>query len=97
MGEIFENFDVNPLGSASIAQVDQERLRGDKNDVVVKVQHPGIQDLMMTDIRNLQAFVLYMQKADIKFDLFSIAKEMEKQVSVFTLLFLAKHICPSFM
>ncbi|KAK5785462.1 hypothetical protein PVK06_040052 [Gossypium arboreum] len=80
MGEIFENFDINPLGSASIAQVDQARLRGDKNDVVVKVQHPGIQDLMMTDIRNLQAFVLYMQKADIKFDLFSITKEMEKQV-----------------
>lgn len=35
---------------------------------------------MMTDIRNLQAFALYMQKTDIKFDLFSITKEMEKQV-----------------
>ncbi|KAA3458225.1 putative aarF domain-containing protein kinase 1-like isoform X2 [Gossypium australe] len=44
------------------------------------VQHPGIQDLMMTDIRNLQAFALYIQKTDIKFDLFSVTKEMEKQV-----------------
>ncbi|CAL5374233.1 unnamed protein product [Camellia sinensis] len=35
---------------------------------------------MMTDIRNLQAFALYMQKTDIKFDLFSITKEMEKQI-----------------
>lgn len=35
---------------------------------------------MMTDIRNLQAFALYMQKTDIKFDLFSVTKEMEKQV-----------------
>lgn len=34
----------------------------------------------MTDIRNLQAFALYMQKTDIKFDLFSVTKEMEKQV-----------------
>ncbi|KHF98412.1 Uncharacterized protein F383_37604 [Gossypium arboreum] len=39
-------------------------------DVFVKVQHPGIQDLMMTDIRNLQAFALYIQKNVIKFDLF---------------------------
>jgi len=35
---------------------------------------------MMTDIHNLQAFALYMQKTDIKFDLFSVTKEMEKQV-----------------
>ncbi|XVF08758.1 hypothetical protein REPUB_Repub07fG0030500 [Reevesia pubescens] len=80
IGDIFEKFDVNPLGSASIAQVHRARLRGDKNDVVVKVQHPGVQDLMMTDIRNMQAFALYIQKTDIKFDLFSVTKEMEKQI-----------------
>lgn len=34
----------------------------------------------MTDIRNLQAFALYIQKTDVKFDLFSVTKEMEKQV-----------------
>lgn len=45
------------------------------------MQHPGIQDLMMIDIHNLQAFALYMQKTDIKFDLYSVTKEMEKQVS----------------
>lgn len=78
--ELFETFDANPLGSASIAQVHQARLRGDKNDVVVKVQHPGVEHLMMTDIRNLQAFAFYMQKTDIKFDLYSITKEMEKQI-----------------
>ncbi|KHG25599.1 hypothetical protein F383_00019 [Gossypium arboreum] len=52
---------------------------------------------MMTDIRNLQEFSLYIQKNDVKFDLFSVTKEMEKKVSVFTLMFLAKHIYPSFM
>lgn len=80
VSEIFERFDMDPLGSASIAQVHRARLRGDKSDVVVKVQHPGVQDLMMTDIHNLQAFALYMQKTDIKFDLFSVTKEMEKQI-----------------
>ncbi|KAJ6375420.1 hypothetical protein OIU77_000410 [Salix suchowensis] len=80
MEDIFERFDVEPLGSASIAQVHRARLKGDKSDVVVKVQHPGVQALMMTDIHNLQAFALYMQKTDIKFDLFSVTKEMEKQI-----------------
>ncbi|MFQ6622044.1 hypothetical protein Gotur_001471, partial [Gossypium turneri] len=47
-----------------------------------QVQHPRIQDLMMIGIRNLQAFALHIQKNDIKFDLFSITKEMEKQVSI---------------
>ncbi|XP_057416631.1 protein ACTIVITY OF BC1 COMPLEX KINASE 8, chloroplastic-like [Lotus japonicus] len=78
--DVFERFDLEPLGSASIAQVHRARLKGDKGDVVVKVQHPGVQDLMMTDIHNLQAFAWYMQKTDIKFDLFSVTKEMEKQI-----------------
>ncbi|TYI22468.1 hypothetical protein ES332_A06G105500v1 [Gossypium tomentosum] len=55
-------------------EVHQAGLRGEKIDVVVKVQHPGIQDLMMTDICNLQAFALYIQKNDVKFDLFSVTK-----------------------
>ncbi|MFS7971613.1 putative UbiB domain, protein kinase-like domain superfamily [Helianthus anomalus] len=78
--DVFERFDWDPIGSASIAQVHRARLKGDKKDVVVKVQHPGVQDLMMTDLRNLQAFALYVQKTDIKFDLYSVCKEMEKQV-----------------
>ncbi|KAI4374604.1 hypothetical protein MLD38_012583 [Melastoma candidum] len=80
LDDTFERFDMHPLGSASIAQVHRARLKGDKKDVVVKVQHPGVQELMMTDIHNLQAFALYMQKTDIKFDLYSVTKEMEKQI-----------------
>ncbi|KAL0645908.1 hypothetical protein Bca4012_044199 [Brassica carinata] len=78
--EIFETFDEKPLGSASIAQVHKARVKGNKMDVVVKVQHPGIEKLMMTDIRNLQLFALYVQRTDIKFDLYSITKEMETQI-----------------
>ncbi|KAL7607051.1 uncharacterized protein LOC111921510 [Lactuca sativa] len=80
IAEIFERFEWDPIGSASIAQVHRARLKGDKKDVVVKVQHPGVQDLMMTDLRNLQAFALCLQKTDLKFDLFSVCKEMEKQI-----------------
>ncbi|KAI3820252.1 hypothetical protein L1987_07796 [Smallanthus sonchifolius] len=45
-----------------------------------KVQHPWLQGLMMSDLRNLQAFALCVQKTDTKFDLFSACKEMGKQV-----------------
>lgn len=51
------------------------------------MQHPGVQQLMMIDIHNLKAFVLFLQKTDIKFDLFSLTKEIEKQV--FTVSFTA--------
>ncbi|XP_071734169.1 uncharacterized protein [Rutidosis leptorrhynchoides] len=78
--EIFEHFKWDPIGSASIAQVHRARLKGDKKDVVVKVQHPGVQDLMMTDLRNLKAFALCIQKTDVKFDFYSVCKEMEKQI-----------------
>jgi hypothetical protein len=51
----------------------------------------------MTDIRNLQAFALCMQKTDIKFDLFSITKEMEKQVHIISsLVFFVDHHFPLF-
>ncbi|XP_068667368.1 uncharacterized protein [Aristolochia californica] len=78
--ELFEIFDPDPVGSASIAQVHRARIRGGAIDVAVKVQHPGVQELMMTDIHNLHAFALFLQNTDIKFDLLSVTKEIEKQV-----------------
>ncbi|AQK49818.1 Protein kinase superfamily protein [Zea mays] len=79
--DMFEFFDVEPVGSASIAQVHRARLKLSKTDVTVKVQHLGAEHLMMVDIRNMQAMTLFLQKHDLNFDLFSATKEMEKQVS----------------
>ncbi|KAL5223340.1 hypothetical protein ABZP36_028053 [Zizania latifolia] len=78
--DIFECFEVEPVGSASIAQVHRARLKFSKTDVAVKVQHPGAERLMMVDIQNMQAFALFLQKYDINFDLYSATKEMEKQI-----------------
>ncbi|XP_020590905.1 uncharacterized protein LOC110031832 [Phalaenopsis equestris] len=77
--EVFERFDIQPVGSASIAQVHRARLRHAKTDVAVKVQHPGVENLMMVDIHNLQALAKFLQR-EIKFDLFSLTKEVEKQI-----------------
>ncbi|MEG0274722.1 MAG: AarF/UbiB family protein [Longicatena sp.] len=47
--EVFEHFDQEPLGSASIAQVHHATLK-DHNEIVVKVQRPGIYETMERDI-----------------------------------------------
>jgi aarF domain-containing kinase len=50
---IFASIDPTPLASASIAQVHAARLR-DGQDVVIKVQRPGIRDLVAADLRVLR-------------------------------------------
>ncbi len=49
LAELFTEFDERPLASASIAQVHRARLR-DGEAVVVKVQHPGIEAKVRTDL-----------------------------------------------
>eukprot|EP00250_Pteridium_aquilinum_P021819 c25236_g1_i1 orf=1890-3506(+) len=79
---LFEEFHKEPLGSASVAQVHQAKIRGLKDYVAVKVQHPGVQELMMTDIRNLKAFAAFVRRFDVKFDMLSVLDELEEQVGL---------------
>ena len=54
--EIFEFFDQKTLGSASIGQVHQARLIGGK-EVVVKIQRPGVDEIVETDISIIKTMV----------------------------------------
>jgi ubiquinone biosynthesis protein len=47
--DLFESIDPKPIGSASIAQVHQARLKTGE-DVVLKVQRPGIIDIINDDL-----------------------------------------------
>ena len=53
LNEVFQSFDEVPLGSASIAQAHLAILKDGKK-VVVKVQRPGIKDIMARDISLLR-------------------------------------------
>ncbi|MEW6448444.1 MAG: AarF/UbiB family protein [Bacillota bacterium] len=50
--EIFADFETNPLAAASIGQVHRGTLR-DGTPVVVKVQRPGIEKILATDVEIL--------------------------------------------
>ena len=52
--ESFQEFDAEPIASASIAQVHRARL-ADGRQVAVKVQYPGIRNLIETDLAALEA------------------------------------------
>jgi predicted unusual protein kinase regulating ubiquinone biosynthesis (AarF/ABC1/UbiB family) len=49
--ELFESFERAPLAAASIGQVHRARLAG--RDVAVKVQYPGIEDVLASDLDTL--------------------------------------------
>jgi len=53
LNEVFQSIDETPLGSASIAQVHFAILKNGEK-VVVKVQRPGIKDIMARDISLLR-------------------------------------------
>ncbi|HIA11952.1 MAG TPA: AarF/ABC1/UbiB kinase family protein [Flavobacteriales bacterium] len=53
--DIFDRFDEDVIGSASIGQVHRARLKTGE-DVVVKVQRPGVKELVETDLRILTEF-----------------------------------------
>ena len=54
--EVFAEFDWEPLGSASLAQVHRARLARDGRLVAVKVQRPGIRRMIYSDL-DILAFI----------------------------------------
>ncbi|KOM30661.1 hypothetical protein LR48_Vigan01g021500 [Vigna angularis] len=66
VASIFDHFDYEPIAAASLGQVHRARLSG--QEVVVKVQRPGLKDLFDIDLKNLRVIAEYLQKIDPKSD-----------------------------
>ncbi len=58
MEMVFDYFDDEPIGSASIGQVHRARLQSGE-DVAVKVQYPGVVDSLESDLKTLKNFLVY--------------------------------------
>ncbi|KAL8475023.1 hypothetical protein ACS0TY_031446 [Phlomoides rotata] len=64
--DVFERFDREPIAAASLGQVHRAKLKG--QEIVVKVQRPGLKDLFDIDLKNLRVIAEYLQKIDPKSD-----------------------------
>eukprot|EP00466_Bigelowiella_natans_P001338 jgi/Bigna1/77603/fgenesh1_pg.49_\ len=78
LNELFREFDDEPLGAASIAQVHRAVLL-DGREVAVKVQRSGIQKKLRGDLANLKVLAKALSGV-LPVDYFKVFSELEKVV-----------------
>ncbi len=72
--EVFDEFDEEPISSASIAQV--HRAEVDGREVAVKVQRPGLQGVMEADLAALHFMVAVLERGLRAFGQYSHAESL---------------------
>ena len=80
MSKLFDSFDEEPLGTASLGQVHAAVLRGGR-DVVVKVQRPNIRELLADDLeffRELASFMTKHTDMGARIDMLGIIAQLER-------------------
>jgi len=83
MSKLFEEFDEQPLGTASLGQVHAARLR-DGREVVVKVQRPNIREQLAEDIeyfRELASFLAAHTEVGQRIDMIGIIQQLERALA----------------
>jgi predicted unusual protein kinase regulating ubiquinone biosynthesis (AarF/ABC1/UbiB family) len=76
IGAVFSEFDPTPIAAASLAQVHGARLL-DGTEVAVKVQYPDIEDIVRTDLRNMERACRVYEWADPQpLELLPLLKEL---------------------
>lgn len=77
LGEIFPHFDPRPLAAASIGQVHRARLHTGE-EVVVKVQRPGIEGTIAVDLEILHAIAQLAEKRTAWGQLYRVVELVEE-------------------
>lgn len=77
MEELFESFEQEPLGAASLAQVHLAVDRKSGQRVAVKVQHPSLDDWAPLDMGLTRLTFRQIKKAFPEYDLTWLSDEME--------------------
>jgi predicted unusual protein kinase regulating ubiquinone biosynthesis (AarF/ABC1/UbiB family) len=76
---VFSEFDTEPVAAASLAQVHRAVLH-DGRVVAVKVQYPGIEQLVADDLKNNELFISILGRLDKTLDFSFIAEEMNNMI-----------------
>lgn len=77
--EVFSEFDPNPVGAASLAQVHQARLL-DGTKVAVKIQHPKVKSRAKVDLVTMEFFTRIADKLFPEFKLMWLVDETKKNL-----------------
>ena len=79
LGEIFAEFDQEPIAAASIGQVYRARLH-DGRAVAVKVQYPGVAAAVRADMQNLGMILRLMKRIAPGLDVKATAEEIRSRI-----------------
>jgi predicted unusual protein kinase regulating ubiquinone biosynthesis (AarF/ABC1/UbiB family) len=66
--EVFDDFDDVALAAASLGQVHLCKLKTTGEQVIVKVQRPGLKEIFDIDLKNLRVIAKWLQSVDPKND-----------------------------
>ena len=80
LGEVFSDFDEDPIAAASIGQVYRATLT-DGRDVAVKVQYPGVAGAVRADMQNLGLILRLLKRVAPGLDVGAIADEVRKRIN----------------
>lgn len=78
--EIFSYIDETPLGAASIAQVHKAKLVTGE-DVVIKVQRPGIREMIQEDVQAIYSLSLLIEKYSPELKSLNLSDMVEEYAS----------------
>ena len=68
LGDVYEEFAEDALAAASLGQVHLAKLKMTGEQVIVKVQRPGLKEIFDIDLKNLRVIAQWLQKVDPKTD-----------------------------
>src|SRR5580693_2680927 len=79
LGDVFDEFDKEPVAAASIGQVYRARLH-DGREVAVKVQYPGVAAAVRSDMQNLGLILRLAKRIAPGLDPQSIGREISERI-----------------
>jgi predicted unusual protein kinase regulating ubiquinone biosynthesis (AarF/ABC1/UbiB family) len=80
LGEIFSEFDEEPIAAASIGQVYRARLAQDGREVAVKVQYPGVASAVRADMQNLDMIMRLLKRMTPGLDVKAVTTEIRDRI-----------------